>query len=128
MRMKKYMVACAIWMSMLTLGVTCKDAAIAYEIHFDTNSQDMLEVKNEVLKRYIDLTAHIHEESIAVMLLHNVDQFAWRGDMMSSFEQDHILIEIGDGLGSVITGDLEVGEFCLPEVKPKSLLAKWLGL
>lgn len=127
-RMKKYIAACVVWLCVLTIGVTCKDEAITYEIHYDTNSQDMAEVKNEMLKRYIDLTNSVHAESEAVMLLHNLEQFAWRTDMTSSFVDDHVLIEIGDGAGPVISGDLEVGEFCLPEVKPKSLLAEWLGL
>lgn len=121
MKIKTYLVAASIWLIILSVGVISKPSNMTYQIQFDRTSTQSAEVKNEVLRRYTDLIRGVHEESEAVLLLHNLNYFMWDETMQATWANNELNIRIGNGDGAVIRGDLDAKETCLPEVKTKSL-------
>lgn len=127
MKVKVYLVVASLWFMVLSVGVMSKDQPMAYEIQFDTKTQNSAEIKNEVLARYAKLIRGVHEESEAVLLKDNLMEFMWDSDMKAELSGNTLRIIIGNGSGILITGDLTPQEVCLPEVKTKSLIQELFG-
>ncbi len=127
MKVKLYLLISAVWMAVLCVSITAKPAALTYTIYFDQASKNSAAIKQEVLHRYGELIRGLHEESEAVLLVHNLDLFMWEEDMHASWTNNELLIVIGDGKGARISGDLNPQSICLPQVKTKSLFQEWFG-
>lgn len=127
MRIKVYLVMAALWCMVLSVGVMSKNQPMMYEIQFDSKTENSAEIKNEVLSRYTKLIRGVHEESEAVLLKDNLNEFMWKSNMDASLNGNTLRIIIGNGTGVLITGDLSPQEICLPEVKTKSLIQELLG-
>lgn len=127
MKIKVYLVMAALWCMVLSVGVMSKNQPMMYEIQFDSKTENSAEIKNEVLSRYAKLIRGVHEESEAVLLKDNLNEFMWKSNMDASLNGNTLRIIIGNGTGILITGDLSPQEICLPEVKTKSLIQELLG-
>lgn len=125
MRWKAYMAICCIWLFGLGIVVAGKSETIAYEIRYDSDSEETFEIKETVLMKYQELIRGVHDESVGTMVIHNLDHFMWRDDISASWKNNQLEVVVGDGKGTIIEGDLTSGSLCFPEVKPKSLLAQW---
>lgn len=127
MRIKVYMIVSCIWMGILCCAITAKPNPLTYTIRFDRDTTNSAAVKAEVIRRYGELIRGVHEESEAVLLIHNLDLFMWEEDMQAKWQDNTLMITIGDGKGAQISGDLDPQEICLPQVKTKSLLWEWFN-
>lgn len=124
MRIKKYVVFCCFWFLVLTIGVTSKTQEMQYIIYNDSSNKQTYEIKNELLQRYADIVRGVHEESTVTLLLQNLDQFEWKEDIQAAWINNQLAITVGDGMGTIIHGDLESTSICFPEARPKSLFAE----
>lgn len=120
--MKKFAIVACVWFVLLGVKVTSSSEAIPYEIYFDSTRSDLYEVKDQILVTYNELMLGVNEESDAMMILHNLDQFMLDDTMEVSWNKNTLVIQVGDRNGAHITGTLERSMMCMPEVKPKSLL------
>lgn len=127
MKIKVYVVIASLWLMVLSVQVMSKNQPMMYEIQFDSKTENSAEIKNEVLSRYAKLIRGVHEESEAVLLKDNLNEFMWKSNMDASLNGNTLRIIIGNGTGVLITGDLSPQEICLPEVKTKSLIQELLG-
>jgi len=127
MRIKTYLIVASLWLMVLSVTAISKSGALTYTIKFDSDTKQSAEIKQEVLNRYGEMMRGVHEESEAVLLLHNLDLFMWEDDMNAEFRNQTLLITIGDGKGAEIHGDLVTQELCLPTVKTKSWIQEWFS-
>lgn len=126
--MKKYIAIGCIWFAVLTLQVSSQSQSLSYRIHYDSNTQNTYEIKQAVIEQYQDLTYGVHNESVVTMISNNLNRFEVQQDVKAVWDEHQLQIIEGDGLGVEISGDLDAQSICIPEVKPKSLIAEWLGL
>ncbi len=127
MRIKVYLALSCLWLSILCCAITAKPSTLTYMIRFDSETKNSAAIKQEVIERYGELIRGVHEESEAVLLIHNLDLFMWEEDMQADWKDNTLLITIGDGKGAIISGDLDPQEICLPQVKTKSLFQEWFS-
>ncbi len=127
MRWKCYLVAASFWLVMVSSAVISKTTVPTYTLQLGSDTQNSVELKQELLDRYRELVRGVHEESTDVLLVHNLDYFMWENTMRASWENGELYIVVGDGKGATIHGDLDPEEQCIPEVKTKSLFWEWLN-
>ncbi len=127
MKIKCYIAISCLWCAILCVCITAKPKPLTYTIYFDRESTNSAAVKQEVIRRYGELIRGVHEESEAILLIHNLDLFMWDADMQAKWENNSLKITIGDGDGAIISGDLDPQEICLPQVKTKSLFQSWFN-
>lgn len=127
MRWKCYLVAASFWLVMVSSAVISKTTVPTYTLQLGSDTQNSVELKQELLDRYRELVRGVHEESTDVLLVHNLDYFMWENTIRASWENGELYIVVGDGKGATIHGDLDPEEQCIPEVKTKSLFWEWLN-
>lgn len=127
MRWKCYLAAASCWLVILSTAVISKSVPLTYTLQLSSDTQNSAALKQELLNRYRDLIRGVHDESISVMVVENLDWFMWEESMNAQWKNGELRIIVGDGKGAIIHGDLDPQEQCLPEVKTKSLLLEWLS-
>ncbi len=121
--MKKMMILAGVWFACLVSFTLCKGVSnIEYTIYFDTNSHNTYEVKEEIQSIYTRLVSGIHKESYIMMVLNNLDQFAYDKQMEARWEHNQLNIIVGDGKGVEIHGELQSISMCVYDVEPRSFL------
>lgn len=127
MRWKCYLAAASFWLVIVSTAVISKTTVPTYTLQLGSDTQNSVELKQELLNRYRELVRGVHEASTDVLLVHNLDYFMWENTMRASWENGELYIVVGDGKGATIHGDLDPEEQCIPEVKTKSLFWEWLN-
>lgn len=121
--MKKMMILAGVWFAWLLSFTLCKGvSSIEYMIYFDTNSHNTYEVKEELQSIYTKLVSGIHEESYIMMVLNNLNLFAYDDDMKVDWKHNQLQIIVGDGKGIEVHGELQSIGMCVYEVEPRSFL------
>lgn len=121
--MKKMVIFAGVWLACLISFTLCKGvSSIEYTITFDTNSNNIYEVKEEIQTIYTKLVSGVHKDSYIMMVLHNLNEFAYDKNMSAIWEQNQLHIIIGDGKGIEIHGELQSVGMCVYEVEPRSFL------
>lgn len=126
--MKKYTVIVFVWLMLLGIQVDGKVEPFAYTITYDQMTEDPYELKSKVENRYEDMMKGVAKEDQALLFQMGISSFYVEENLVLEYENHTLNIIQGDGEGGTIHGTFVEGEFCLPEVKPKSLLMEWLGL
>lgn len=130
--MKKLWVFFAIYFIFLSIPVyediKADGSVIKYKLYMDSNSDNMLQVKEEVTDILAYLCDNVTEDSYATMIHANLSLFKKIDKSNVKFKNAVLTIKIGDGKGSYINGEYEKDAVCLERVKPKSKIMEWLGM
>lgn len=112
-----------IWAACLICMVVCDSKSeLLYTIQYDTKSNANYEIKEKVQDIYNKLVSGIHSDSYVIMVMDNVDCFAFDKDIQAEWKNNQLYIIQGDGKGSEIHGTLETYSVCVPKVQPRSFL------
>lgn len=125
--MKKIMIICLLWTSLLSVPVSSQSAKISYKIIYDSSNEGIVEVHEDVLNEASMLFMNANVSSYEVLMKSGIERFK-KENRRVSFENHQLLVIVGNGNGSVVEGDFEENEFCLASVKPKSIIKEWLGI
>lgn len=112
-----------IWAAFLICMVVCDSKSeLLYTIQYDTKSNANYEIKEKVQDIYNKLVSGIHSDSYVIMVMDNVDCFAFDKNIQAEWKNNQLYIIQGDGKGSEIHGTLETYSVCVPKVQPRSFL------
>lgn len=125
--MKKIMIICLLWTSLLSVPVSSQSAKISYKIIYDSSNEGIVEVHEDVLNEASMLFMNANVSSYEVLMKSGIERFK-KENRRVSFANHQLLVIVGNGNGSVVEGDFEENEFCLASVKPKSIIKEWLGI
>ncbi len=125
--LKKINVAIILWLIVFTVNVTGDNIDMRYEIYNDSQSTDELIIKDEIIAIYQEIIYGVDESSRSSLVKKNADLFAVDDNYRVEVTYDTIVITIGDGEGTLISGEFD-WIMCVSDVKPKSALKEWLGL
>lgn len=125
--MKKIMIICLLWTSLLSVPVSSQSAKISYKIIYDSSNEGIVEIHEDVLNEASMLFMNANVSSYEVLMKSGIERFK-KENRRVSFENHQLLVIVGNGNGSVVEGDFEENEFCLASVKPKSIIKEWLGI
>lgn len=122
--MKKYILcAMALWFSLLCIQVSAKtNDKVAYTIYYGSDTRNTYQIKEDVRQIFNELTQGVNKDSYAVMVMNNIEAFQVINNVNAKWENDRLVIIVGDGEGTFINGTLKHQNICVDEVKPKSLL------
>lgn len=124
--MKKYIIVGIVWFCLLGTKIYSMNESIPYTLHMDSQQDNLYEVKEEILTTYGNIMRGVSDESDGMMIIHNLEQFAFDEYTIATYKDNTLQVVVGDGKGSYIHGELKRDLFCIPEVKPKSLLQQYL--
>lgn len=125
--MKKFVIICLLWASLLSIPVSSEPAIVRYKIIYDSKNEKIVEIHEEVLNEANALFMNANASSYEVLMKSGIERFRKNGRKVS-FENHELLVIVGNGQGAMVEGDFEENGFCLPSVKPKSIVKEWLGL
>ena len=114
-----------LWICVCSIHIYSRTQPLEFEIHYDSHTKKTYEIKEQMQQTFEDIVSGIHAENQALMVIHNVERFAY-DDVKASWANKLILVE-GDGKGSVIDGELTLAQYCMEKVQPRSLLQKLFG-
>lgn len=124
--MKKLWVLLLIWTFWLVTPIKSEGVIPAYKIYNDTKQSDIVKVHDEVMAIAAQLFQSANRESYGTLLQHGYHHFDHEGWQVE-YRNHELIITVGDGKGEVVGGQFTKNAFCLPEVKPKSIVREWLG-
>lgn len=99
---------------------------LKFVIVFDSNEENMIDRKNEIVELMNMTLENVDEKSHYDFLKYSQDELE-NDDREVSFEWGTIYFYLGDSEGVKIEGNLLKNSFCMIEVKPKSLIRKWFN-
>lgn len=123
--MKKYMLVGAVWFCLLGTKIYSMNEAIPYTLYIDSHQDNLYEVKEDILTTYGNIMRGVSDESDGMMVIHNLEQFEFNENTTATFKNNTLQVVVGDGQGAFINGELKRDLFCVPEVKPKSLIQQY---
>lgn len=124
--MKKLTLILLIWTFWLVTPIKSEGVVPEYKIYNDSKAADAAAVHDEVMTIASELFQYADTESYQTLLQSGIQKFSHEGWQVK-FHNHCLIITIGDGKGDVVGGKFTKNEFCLPEVKPKSIVREWLG-
>lgn len=124
--MKKLMLILLIWTFWLTTPVKSVGVMPEYIIYNDSKADDIDQIHDEVMAIAAQLFQYADIDSYETLLQSGIDRFN-QSNWQVSYKDHELIITVGDGQGSVVGGQFTKNEFCLPPVKPKSIIREWLG-
>ena len=125
--MKKCIILCFLWLSILSLPIYSEPASITYKIIYDSSMKNVIEIHEEVLQKTAKLFAKSSQDSYETLMKAGYTSFT-QSDRVATYNNHQLTIIVGDGKGSVVEGNLNEEGVCLPKVKPKSIFMEWLNL
>lgn len=114
------------WLIVFMLQCSGEAAELRYMIYFDSKMENELEIRDEIFNVYESIVQGVDKEYRASLVLKNAEQFALEENYTVEAVQDTIKIVIGDGKGTLISGEFE-WVMCGNTVKPRSWLKEVLG-
>lgn len=124
--MKKCLPLLLLFLLCLSQPVESKKEDLRYQIVFDSEEKDTLSKKKEILAMLRESLDSLYEESYGVFLKEIADELTTENRRVV-FENNLLLIQLGDHKGIRIEGNIVKNSFCMAEVKPKSFLRKLFG-
>lgn len=115
-----------IWILIFLTKGSSETISLRYEIYCDSSCKDELWIKDEALKVYQEIVQGLDKDKRAVLVMKNLEQFEINEDWKVDYNNDTIFITIGNGNGTILTGDFE-WVLCSNQVKPKSWIKEVLG-
>lgn len=125
--MKRWMFISLLWLSILSFPVQAEDISLTYKIYYDSESENLVDIKNQVIKQVQTYFDYVDMNSTIVLLSKDISYLEsdlWEVD----FKNPCISFYIGDGKGVMIHGSFLKNIYCIKDVKPKSLILELLGL
>lgn len=122
--MRKFVMICMIWFMALCTQIQGDLCSFNYVIQYDSSTKDAYELKSKVESVYENMMKGLKEEDKALMFLSSIDSFYVEDNLDVAYEKGTLYVEQGNKEGVSIHGIFKEGEFCMPEVKPKSLLRR----
>ena len=123
--MRKGILLSLIFLFLFSLPVDSKSKDLKFVIVYDSNEENMIHKKNEIVELINDTLKNIDENSYYDFLKYSKDELE-NEEREVSFEWGTIYFYLGDRKGIEIQGNLLRNSFCMVEVKPKSLIKQWL--
>ena len=124
--MKKLTLILLIWTFWLVTPIKSEGVVPEYTIYNDSKAADIAAVHDEVMTIASDLFQYADADSYQTLLQSGIQKFSHEGWQVK-LHNHSLIITIGDDKGDVVGGKFTKNEFCLPEVKPKSIVREWLG-
>lgn len=115
-----------LWLYFFTILGSSESARLNFEIYYDSNSQNEFAVKEKIYDIYKELVAGLDQEDRVSWVLRHQKMFQLESDWEISSDQNTLIIVIGDGKGTFLSGEFE-WDLCHNEVKPKSWILEVLG-
>ena len=123
--MRKSILMILIFMMMFSFKIESKSNDLKFVIYYDSLETNQISKKNEIVELINDSLKHVNENSW-LELLSNTNELE-SDDREVFVIENTITFKLGNGKGKRIEGNIVSNSFCLVEVKPKSLLRKWLN-
>ena len=124
--MKKLTLILLIWTFWLVTPIKSEGVVPEYKIYNDSKASDITAVHDEVMTIASELFQYADTDSYQILLQNGIERFS-QPNWQVSYKNHELIIIVGDGQGDVVGGKFTKNEFCLPEVKPKSIVREWLG-
>lgn len=124
--MKKIFLFVFLFLFLTSQNIESKEKELRFVIYFDSKEENLIQRKNEILTIFNDAMSQLNDESIHTLLIEDI-QALENEDRKVMYRQSTLYFYLGDSQGVRIEGNLYKNSFCMVEVKPKSLLRKWLG-
>lgn len=124
--LKKINVFIVMWLFVSVLQCSGETTPLRYEIRYDSMCNEELKIKEEIFDVYTSIIYGVDQDSRPSLVLKNLDLFKLDDRFQVSHVQDLIIITMGDGNGTLITGEFD-WVMCSNTVKPKSWLQEVLG-
>lgn len=115
-----------IWILIFLTKGSSETISLRYEIYCDSSCKDELWIKDEALRVYQEIVQGLDKDKRAVLVMKNLEQFEINEDWKVDYNNDTVFITIGNGNGTILTGDFE-WVLCSNQVKPKSWIKEILG-
>lgn len=115
-----------IWILIFLTKGSSETISLRYEIYCDSSCKDELWIKDEALRVYQEIVQGLDKDKRAVLVMKNLEQFEINEDWKVDYNNDTVFITIGNGNGTILTGDFE-WVLCSNQVKPKSWIKEVLG-
>ncbi len=124
--LKKINFLIVLWLAFFTLQCSGESSPLRYQIMFDSNCQNEWEIKEQIFEIYEEIVYGLDPSSRPAWVLKNLDRFQICEEIQVEALQDQIKITIGDGKGTLISGEFDWA-MCSNQVKPHSWLREVLG-
>lgn len=124
--MKKLTLILLIWTFWLTTPVKSVGVVPEYIIYSDSKTMDIDLIHDEVMEIAAQLFQYADKDSYDTLLQSGFERFN-QANWQAVYKNHELIITVGDGQGNVVGGQFTKSEFCLPPVKPKSIVREWLG-
>ena len=122
--MRKGILFLLIFFFLFSLPVNSYSKDLKFVIVFDSNEENTIDKKNEIVQLINDTLDNV-DESSHYDFLKEVHEELEDKNREVDFEWGTIYFYLGDSKGLKIEGNLLRNSFCMVEVKPKSLLKQW---
>ena len=122
--MRKGILFLLIFFFLFSLPVNSYSKDLKFVIIFDSNEENTIDRKNEIVELINNTLEHVDENSHYDFLKDVHDELESENRKVD-FEWGTIIFHLGDSKGLKIEGNLLKNSFCMVEVKPKSLLKQW---
>ncbi len=123
--MYKRILVCLTLLFIFSLPVDSKSNDLKFVIVYDSNEENMIQKKNEIVVLINETLKNIDEKSYYDFLKCSKDELE-NSDRKVSFEWGTLYFYLGDRKGVEIQGNILNNSFCMVDVKPKSLIKQWL--
>ncbi len=109
------------------MQVMAKDEVnLSYRIQFDSKETHEAEVIQEMIEVYHQLTKSVKKKSRGAIVRQHLNDFKQSESDEVSFENNMIVLVLGDGKGTLIEGDFQFID-CGVEIETTSWLLEKLG-
>ncbi len=124
--LKKINIAIILWLTVFSINATGTSITMRYEIYNDTSSTDELMIKDNIISVYQEIIYGVDESTRSSLIKKNAHLFALEDDFDVEVSYDTIIIKVGDGEGTLVSGEFDWA-MCSNEVKPKSFIKELLS-
>ncbi len=108
---------------MSMISVTSESSELNFKIYHDSNEINEVELKNQIIDIYLNMVAHVDDSSKSTLVLQHLDDFKLNADTHVELQYDTIVITVGDGQGTLISGGFE-SSMCQVEIQQESFIAE----
>lgn len=124
--MRKVILLILLCFLFFSMPVESKSKDLRFIIVFDSNENELIERKKEIVDLVNDMLDHVGENSFYELLENAVDELTTE-DREVYFYKSTLFFYLGDTKGIKIEGSFVKNSFCMAEVKPKSFIRQWFN-
>lgn len=115
-----------LWILIFVIKGNSETVSLRYEIYCDSSCKEELRIKDRILDIYQEIVQGLDKDKRAALVIKNLEMFEIDEDWKVDYHNDTILITVGNGKGTVLSGDFE-WILCSNQVKPRSWIKEVLG-